>query len=434
MEIINEVRGFIGGITKTTLFRHLWTVFIWDNVAKVLGIIVTVILIRGLSKEDYALYTFFWASAMFFVGLIANGIDMAYVRVAAEEYSSTKKMPHDISLFSILLCLAVFLALAPVVFNFSGELSWLMFKNRLYNRPLLLGFVAAIGLFLIGMVSRYYQVQERFKEAGVLIAFERILFFLLIVTIFFLWEIDFLKVVLLRITLLLSLATFFIIKISKDVFLSKELNLDLDRFCSFIRVSFWLILYFVTQSFFSYMDIFMISRLATPEDLANYGVAYKYFSFLLLMYPSIKTVLKVRTSKIDMVEDMERQKVFLKRWLKVSAVIFIPGAIVIIFVSDIIMNLLNGQRYSESILPFKFLVLTAMFYYIFSANIDMFRAQKRYFTLFCFGFGAVVTNFVLNLLLIPIYGISGAAFATLLSEFIFEGSAAFFILYSRGGG
>jgi|GEM_PF-6274193 O-antigen/teichoic acid export membrane protein len=427
--MIQKAIQFIEDIVKTNLFRHILTVFVWDNIAKALGIVVTIILIRVLSKEDYALYTFFWASAMFFVGLISNGIDMAYVRFAAEEYSATKRMPHDIYLFSIILCLSIFIVLSPMVLNYREELSLLMFKNSLYDKPLFLGFIAAVGLFLTGMISRYYQVQERYKKAGVFIALEKVMFFLLILLIFFLWELNFLRVVLLRIILLSSLALFFIIMILKDVLSNSELNLNFGRFYAFIRASFWLILYFVTQSFFSYMDIFMISRLTTPEDLANYGVAYKYFSLLLLLYPTLKTVLKVRTSKIDMVESIDKQRQFLKRWLKTSSIFFVPGAVVIVLVADVIMNLLNGPRYAASIMPFKLLVLTAMLYYIFSANIDIFRAKKRYFQLFCFGLGAVIMNFILNLKLIPIYGISGAAFATLLSELIFEGSATIYILY-----
>jgi O-antigen/teichoic acid export membrane protein len=178
------------------------------------------------------------------------------------------------------------------------------------------------------------------------------------------------------------------------------------------------------------MDIFMISRLMTQDDLANYGVAHRYFSILLLMYPSIKTVFKVRTSKMDMIENIEKQKQFLRKWLKTSSVVLIPGAIVLVFASDYLMNLLNGPKYTESILPFKFLILTAMVYYIFSAHMDIFRARKKYLLMFCFGLMAVTVNFILNLWLIPIYGISGAAFATLISDFIFEGTATIYILYN----
>ena len=150
----------IENILKSNLFKHISTVFLWDNLAKFIGIITTLILIRILPKEDYALYTFFWAAAMFFVGFVSSGIDMAYVRFAAEEYSVKKKMPNDIFVFSIILCFSIFMILSPAVLIFCKQLSLWMFKSSLYSKAIFLGFIAAIGLFFFVMASRYYPVQE----------------------------------------------------------------------------------------------------------------------------------------------------------------------------------------------------------------------------------------------------------------------------------
>ena len=91
-----KIAHSIKSILTSNLLKHISTVFLWDNIAKFFGIIATIILIRMLPKEDYALYTLFCAAATFFLGFVSSGIDMAYVRFAAEEYSITKKMPNHI--------------------------------------------------------------------------------------------------------------------------------------------------------------------------------------------------------------------------------------------------------------------------------------------------------------------------------------------------
>ena len=426
--MIQKITQFKHRILKISLFKHISTVFLWDSIAKFIGLVTTVILIRMLPKEDYALYTFFWAATMFFVGFISSGVDMAYVRFAAEEYSVKKKMPHDIFVFSIGLCLIAFLILSPIIIIFSKQLSLLMFKNSLYNKPLFLGFIAAIGMFFITMLSRYYQVQEKYKNAGFIISLQNALFLLLLFVIIALAKLSFERIVFAQIVVIAVTSILFIYKILKNNLLKEELILNFKRFEVFFKASFWLILYFTCSSLFYQLDIFMISRLMTSDDLANYGVAFKYYSALMLMYPSIRTVLKVRTSKIDMVESVEKQRTFLKKWMKMTALLFVPVIGLVILFSDYFMTLFNGPMYIASILPFKILAVCATSNYVFSAATDVFRAMRKFFLLFCLGFIALIMNFLANLWLIPIYGINGAAIATLISSLMVDGLAMLYII------
>lgn len=418
----------VKSILTSNLLRHISTVFLWDNIAKLVGITATIILIRTLSKEDFALYTFFCAAATFFVGFISSGIDMAYVRFAAEEYSITKKMPNDIFVFSLLLCLLVFLIISPVILTCGGEISVLMFKSTSYVMPTILGFAAAIGLLFINMISRYYQVQEKYKKAGFILGFQKVLFLLLILVVLALGRLDFLKIAAAQIVIVSISGISLAAAILKSDLLKHKIALNVNRLIFFLKASFWLVLYFLCLALFSHLDIFMISRLMTSDDLADYGVAFKYYSLLMLMFPAIKTVLKVRTSKIDMVESVEKQRVFFRKWMKVTTLLFVPTIALVILFSGHVMNFLNGEKYVASVLPFKILALSAMCSYVFSPNTDIFRAMKRYFLLFCFGFATLVINFLGNYLLIPSYGITGAATATLLSYLLVNGSATVYVM------
>ena len=383
-----NIGQYINSILKSNLFRHISIVFLWDNIAKFVGIVTTIILIRMLPKEDYAMYTFFWAAAMFFVGFVSDGIDMAYVRFAAEEYSIKRKMPNDIFVFSLLLCLSVFIVLFPLILTFNRQISSLMFKSTLYVRPIFLGFMAAVGLFFINMISRYYQVQEKYKKAGIIFNLQKVIFLLFLFVIIVLGKLNFLSIAIVQIAVISIFGVIFIAAILKNDLLKQKIILNSHRFVFFLNASFWLILYFVCLALFSQLDVFMISRLMTSDDLADYGVAFKYYGFLMLMFPAVKTVLKVRTSKIDIVQSIEKQKMFFRKWMKTMIIFSIPTIAIVILFSGYIMNLLNGEKYGASIAPFKILALSSMCSYIFSPNTDIFRAMKKYFILFCFGFVA----------------------------------------------
>ncbi len=415
-------------ILKTRLSKNILTVFVMDNIANAVGMLTTFILIRMLSKDDYALYTFFWAATVFFTGFMSSGIDMAYVRFAAEEYSVEKKMPRDIFLFSIILFLIVSLVVLTGIIIFKNQLALLLFKSGLYSGPIVLGCIASIGMFLTEIGTRYYQVQEKYGKAGILMNLQKFCFFFFVIILIAAGNVAYQKVAPARTLAITGFGILLIGIIAKNDLLKKELLLRFSRFMIFVRVSFWLILYCVSVALFSQLDVFMISRFMAVEDLAEYGVALRYYGVLMLMFPAIKTVLKVRTSQTDMVGNPERQRIFFKKWMKAvtpPALILLAGAVLC---SDFFMNLLNGPRYVASIFPFKVLAVSAVLSYVFSPNTDIFRAMNKYFLLFCFGMVGLIVNFFGNLVLIPHYGIAGAAMATLAAYLIVNGSATGYVL------
>jgi len=424
---MSRISNWLKSNLQSTLFKHISILFMWDNLSKITVAIITIILIRTLSKEDYALYTFFLASLNFFVGLMSSGIDTAYIRFSVEEYSITKKMPNDILIFSTVLCLFIFLGMSPIIFLFSKSTSLLIFKNTLYGQPLLFGFIAALGFFLITIVARYYQAQEKYVKSGFISNLDKPAFLIFLLILLLLGKLNFLRLAFLQIFVVSFFGILFIGLILKNDLAKEKLVLNFHRFKNFLKDSFWLIMYFLTSALFNQLDMFMISRMLTSKDLANYGVAFKYYTLLIAVYPSIRIVLNVRTSGRDMIENPEKQKIFLKKWIKTTIFLFIPLFALILLFSGHLMNLLNGKRYSASILPFKFLVICAMINYILPVT-NVFLATKRYFLLFCFGIVALVINFFMNLWLIPNYGINGAAISLLVSFFILEVMALYYIM------
>jgi O-antigen/teichoic acid export membrane protein len=171
----------------------------------------------------------------------------------------------------------------------------------------------------------------------------------------------------------------------------------------------------------SQIGIFMVSQYMTADAVANYGVSLRYYYLILMLLPAIKTVLPIRLARADMIDDIAKQEMFIKKWMLWSGFAAVPCALTLVFLSAPVMNALNGPGYSSAIVPFRILAISAMLTYIFSANTDLFRAMNKFVLLFCFGFLALVVNFLSNYFLIPLYGTYGAAVSSLISFSIVSG-------------
>jgi O-antigen/teichoic acid export membrane protein len=96
---------------------------------------------------------------------------------------------------------------------------------------------------------------------------------------------------------------------------------------------------------------------------------------------------------------------------------FLQGIIICVFAS-LIVNVLYGYEYQDAVIPLRIVA----FYTLFS-NIGMVRnvwilAQEKQKYLWIINFTGAVTNILLNFILIPIMGISGAAVAAVLTQFV----------------
>ena len=170
----------------------------------------------------------------------------------------------------------------------------------------------------------------------------------------------------------------------------------------------------------TYADRYLIQYYLGSERLGIYSVGYnisQYLSNLFLLPVSLvitPVLMDTWTNK-----GVEDTKIFLSDSLKYFLLIIFPVVFGFIAVSGDLISFLASEKYHESyqivppvIIGMTFFTLT----YIFNAGLTIFKKTGR--ILIFSGISAVI-NVVLNLLLIPKYDISGAAYATLISYLIF---------------
>ena len=205
--------------------------------------------------------------------------------------------------------------------------------------------------------------------------------------------------------------------------------LDKGEARDFIAVSIWLILYSSVMQTFNQVDVSMLTAWGTAAQVAEYGVALKYYNIVLILLPSIKTVLRVRMSKAEMTTDVARQKAFSIRWIKKTALPFLLGVVALCLGAQALFPVLNGEAYDSAIPVFNVLCVGAFFAYVLAPSVSLVMSLGRYKEQFLLSLLALAINAGGNWALSPLWGAAGVAVSTTVSQFVLNASMTLLVFW-----
>ena len=409
--------SYIGTLRSSLLVKNISRVYVGDVLSKVLAFGTLLLLIRGLSVNDYASYTAFWAVLSLVPGLVGNGVNKALVRFSAEYLSKNGKRPFELYLIGFLFQIALYLIACVILLSTSDKVNSLLFGQKAFSSAFRYGLIAGLGVLLTQGGRSVYQAEERFADYIKTLWLRQILGFTVILSLFLMKRLDFQRAVFSMVAVNLIVGATISIHIFKDSNLKKlitSLTEQIDIIKDFLRSTGWLIAYFFTLAAFQRLDVFMLSHFSTEQELANYGVAFRYYSMALLLLGSIHAVLLPRFSKVDM-QDPTKQRHFAFRWLKTFVWLIIP-----IVIADSLGKPLfvwiTGAQYERAFYIFVVFSIGIWLSLMFSPLVSILIGRKAFKFLFMLAVGALSLNFTGNYLLIPIWGGFAAAAVTILSH------------------
>jgi len=162
------------------------------------------------------------------------------------------------------------------------------------------------------------------------------------------------------------------------------------------------------------VDTIMLGLLSNDLEVGDYGIAKQ----LIIKMPHISYALAMGTmplfAKIT-AENLPERKLLFSRVLKLNALIFIPGSILMAVLAPYYIPLLYGVEYMGAVLPIQILAVYVLIFttsVFFNQFLDyQHRAKQRARNLML----SLFLNIGLNYLLIPEYGAIGAAISTSIS-------------------
>jgi len=408
---------YIRKARSSVFIKNVFKVYWGDIVSKIISVAALLLIIRGLSIADYAAYTVFYTILSLMPNIVGSGINTALVRYSAEYFSKENQRPYGLYFLSFLFQIALYILLGVVMYAFGDFISNLLFGEKSFLTAYRLGLIGGLG-FLIAQSGRsIFQAEERFGVYIKTLWLKQISIFIPICLLFLFDFLNFDTSARVMIIINLLVGLFIVFYIFRQINLRRifiEVKAQLPVIKEFVASSKWLLVYFVLLAAFQRLDIFMISHFSSTEELANYGVAFRYYAAILLLLGSVHAVLLPMLSKIEM-QDIRKQKRFMVKWLKFTVWIVIPILIADLFGKRIFLWI-SGAQYSRAFLIFIVFSIGIWLSLIFSPLVNLLISRKIFKFLVLLGTGTLIFNFVGNYLLIPIWGGVGAAFITVFSH------------------
>ncbi|HPG38209.1 MAG TPA: oligosaccharide flippase family protein [bacterium] len=400
----------LSAIKKTPWIFNIVKVFSGDIITKLLGVIISLILIRTLTIDDYAYFTTFDVMSLWLPSLFGGGINTVMIRYSAEQYSVTKQRTVNLFLFNFLFQIFLYVIFALIFVMFLDKFMMLLFKSLQYKNSFFYGIIGGFAILLSNASLAIFQAEEKFSKLIFRNWLKQLLNIIFIGTLFWLGYLNFslAAVSVISVNFLISFLIIYYVFRDYNFFeLLAHLKEFSNIFKKFVTSSGWLILYFFTLSLMSRIDVLMLTKFSPKEELANYGVALKYYSLALLILNSINIVLLPRFANISMQEE-SRQVQFVRNWIKHTLWIIIPVLIFAFFGKGLYV-FINGAQYAKSFNIFLIFTFGVYLSLMFSPIVNVLIARKLYSFLFFVSLVALVSSYSLCYFLIPHWASYAAA-------------------------
>ncbi|MFZ2189806.1 MAG: flippase [Candidatus Magasanikiibacteriota bacterium] len=163
---------------------------------------------------------------------------------------------------------------------------------------------------------------------------------------------------------------------------------------------------------YSYIDSIILSKLAGNIAVGWYSIPYKITFAFQFIPMALVAALYPRFSEF-FVSDKNKLVFYFEKSIKYLSIIVFPIAFGIIILSHDLVLSLTSAEFLPSVLPLQILMFSLIFSFLSFPIGAFLNACNRQNQQMFLVFGILVLNVVLNLFLIPIWGVVGAALSAL---------------------
>jgi O-antigen/teichoic acid export membrane protein len=389
--------------------RNILVVFGGNVLGSFITALAALVIIRNLSKAEYGAIMIFQTTIALAAGLILQGLNWALIKQAASAQTDGK--PQDADVVGTVFWVQTGVALTLLILGWLGAP---MIAEQLLQEPALVmfvrwGFVAMVGTVYMQFASSVLQARNHFiSSSGILL-----------IGAMFSLCVNVLLLVSGQLTMVNAIIVFVIAP-----FLGALVGLVLIRkgcrswrvnrgiFSKFVSDSRWMLVYTLLLWAYSRLDILMLTRYRSLDEVAIYGAANKIYAMILLGLHAINTVLLPRLSADKNPDGLRRFIVRYYRMMVPLALVVIP---VFLVTSPWIIWLLVGPEYDASVPVLQVLLTSATLGLLFSPMVNVLFAVGWVRVVALFGSVFLIVGFSVQFLLTSSFGALGAAWATLIA-------------------
>ena len=182
-----------------------------------------------------------------------------------------------------------------------------------------------------------------------------------------------------------------------------------------VRYAFPLFLTGVFVSIMGYADTFILGFFRSEAEVGVYNIALPMatsFGIFLTSFSHIFFPVASELVTLKKVTEIKRIYSIIARWIFLLS---LPFAILFVFFSGSIIFYLFGEDYLSGTFALSILVLGYFVNIITGPAVDVLKVFDKLKFIFYFNLVIVISNIILNIFLIPKYGLNGAAVATAIT-------------------
>lgn len=170
----------------------------------------------------------------------------------------------------------------------------------------------------------------------------------------------------------------------------------------------------------SIADRYMIAAFIGPEGVGIYAVGYTIASMSIQLPLSILILasIPVVVSTFENKGETETQILF-RKLLSVYFIVLTPVVFGIAALSMDIVNIVLGEQFQQTFVILPWVAAGVFFFGLSQLTNTPFQLKEKPHLLIYLIFPSAILNIILNLFMIPQFGILGAAYATLIAYFIY---------------
>jgi len=403
---------------KQTIFKNTFWLFFAEIISHFLRLILIIFIARVLGAEEYGKFTF----ALSFVSLLAILSDLGISSLITREFSKQKENEKE---YADIISLKMFLSISVAIITFI--LSFFIGVEESIQKTI---WVLIAFIFVDGFFSIFYPfVRARLKmEYEAITKIAQVLITVLLGIIFI--SIFPSAINLSYAYLVASVVVLTIVAVFFHFFLYfLKISFNFSVWKKLLKNSWPLIFGFIGTWTYINLDSVMIGFWSSPEEVGWYNASARIiFAVIIIFAGIISRSFYPLLSKFSKKAEAGLQKIF-NYYLGLMIALSLPMMIGGIVLADKIVDFLYGfQKYEPSVMIFQILIILAsasFLYYPYGTMLVVCDGQKKNFFVIAFG---ILINFILNLILVPIYGFYGAAVSTVISSIV---SLILIILFSK---
>ena len=372
---------------------------------KVLAFATTLVLARGLGQEGFGIYSFVGVYIFFFTFLVDLGME----RVVTREISRTPKDSPQIIGNAILLKLGLCALVVPATYGVAfglgvpADTRWCIL-------------IAALGLPLsIDSVLRSF-FQSRFEVRYIFaVTLPSSALFLALVAGCVWLHLPVRSVFYAQ--LLNGVITVAVLLAITLRYLRPSLHVRPEMMKSLLRdageVGLFVLMFMLAMR----LDQILLYQLSGADEVGRYAIGVRVTEALSILPETLMmTVFPLLASSQH--SHPERFREVYRLSFKYLATIVLPVALALTLARDEMIELFFGSAYQSSGVPLVILAWGMFFAYTGAVYLNLFIVQSLQRLMLTVSLAALIANIAINLWLIPKYGASGAAAATVLANLV----------------